>query len=107
MIISNKKIRIFKTLWSEMDKNKKEKKSEEDLGLKEVHKVWGPVEADVIKSFLQSHGISCLLRGKVVQSVHPFSADGLGEIKIFVPKKDYALAKNLLKEKSRANSDNQ
>ncbi len=83
-----------------MDRIKeKDKKSEEDLGLKEVHTVWGPVEADVIKSFLQSNGISCLLRGRVVQSVHPFSTDGLGEVKILVPKKDYALAKKLLKDK--------
>jgi hypothetical protein len=90
-----------------MDKNKnKEKKSEEELNLKELHTVWGPVEADVIKSFLQSHGISCLLRGKVVQSVHPFSADGLGEIKILVSKKDYALAKKLLEDKLEDNPDN-
>ncbi len=83
-----------------MDKIKgKEKKLEEDLGLKEVHTVWGPVEADVIKSFLESNGISCLFRGKVVQSVHPFSADGLGEVKIFVSKKDFALAKKLLEDK--------
>ncbi len=83
-----------------MDKIKeKEKRSEKDLWLKEVHTVWGPVEADVIKSFLESNGMSCLLRGRVVQSVHPFSADGLGEVKIFVSKKDYALAKNLLKDK--------
>ena len=89
------------------ENNKKEKKSEEDLSLKEVHTVWGPVEADVIKSFLQSHGISCLLRGKVVQSIHPFSADGLGEIKIFVSKKDYALAKQLLNNKPGDISGNQ
>ncbi|MCK4932235.1 MAG: DUF2007 domain-containing protein, partial [Candidatus Aminicenantes bacterium] len=57
------------------------------------------VEADVIKSFLESNGISCLLRGKVVQYIHPFSADGLGEIKIFVSKKDFALAKKLLEDK--------
>ena len=89
------------------ENNKKEKKSEEESQLKEVHKVWGPVEANVIKSFLKSHGISCLLRGQVVQSVHPFSADGLGEIKILVSKKDYALAKKLLKNKQGDNSDNQ
>ncbi len=83
-----------------MDKIKgKEKKLEEDLALREVHTVWGPVEADVIKSFLESNGISCLFRGKVVQSVHPFSADGLGEVKIFVSKKDFALAKKLLEDK--------
>lgn len=80
-----------------IEENKK--KQEDDLQLKLVHKAWGSAEAEVIKSFLKSNGISCLFRGKVVQSVHPFSADGLGEIKIFVPEKDYATAKELLKKK--------
>jgi hypothetical protein len=75
------------------------KKDSGDFQLKEVCKVWGPAEAEVIKSFLKSHGISCIFRGQVVQSVHPFSADGLGEIKIFVPEKDFALAKKLLQLK--------
>lgn len=75
------------------------KSPKEDKDLKELHKVWGPVEAEVLKSYLESNGISCILRGQVVQSVHPFSADGLGEIKIFVSKKDYKTAKELLKNK--------
>jgi len=79
------------------DKNKKQ--PWEDEGLKKVHSAWGPAEAEVVKSYLQSHGISCLLKGLVVQSVHPFSADGLGEIKIYVQEKDYKLAKKLLEEK--------
>ncbi len=70
-----------------------------DSKLKELHKVWGPVEAEIIKSYLESHGIVCILRGKVVQSVHPFSADGLGEIKILVSEEDYARAQELLKKK--------
>ncbi len=77
----------------------KKKKTEDELRLEELHRVWGPVEAEVIKTFLESHGISCFLRGKVVQSVHPFSADGLGEIKIFVPRKDLSIAEKLLKKK--------
>lgn len=80
-----------------IEENKK--KQEDDLQLKLVHKAWGSAEAEVIKSFLESNGISCLFRGKVVQSVHAFSVDGLGEIKIFVPEKDYATAKELLKKK--------
>lgn len=71
----------------------------DDSDLKELHKVWGPVEAEVIKGYLESNGIPCILRGKVVQSVHPFSADGLGEIKILVAEKDYAAAQELLKKK--------
>lgn len=79
--------------------NKKDKKPLQDpeSEFKVLYKAWGPAEAEVIKSFLQSHGISCLLKGLVVQSVHPFSMDGLGEIKILVHEKDYSLAKKLLK----------
>lgn len=77
------------------------KKDKRDLQLKEVCKVWGPAEAEVIKSFLKSHDIPCIFRGQVVQSVHPFSADGLGEIKILVPEKHFALAKKLLHQKTK------
>jgi hypothetical protein len=35
----------------------------------------------------------------VVQSVHPFTMDGLGEIKILVSEKDQALAEELLKSR--------
>lgn len=80
----------------------KNKKVDKDLKLKELGKVWGPAEAEVIKSFLESNGISCIFRGLVVQSVHPFSTDGLGEIKILVSEKDYAEAKKLLEEISPA-----
>ena len=67
-----------------------------DIKLKELHSVWGPAEAEVLKSFLESNGIKCILKGLVVQSVHPFSADGLGEVKIFVAEKDFKQAKKLL-----------
>ncbi len=79
----------------------KTKKTDPDVDskLKELHKVWGPVEAEIIKSYLESNGIVCILRGKVVQSVHPFSADGLGEIKILVSEEDYTKAQELLKNK--------
>jgi hypothetical protein len=70
-----------------------------ESGFKEVYKAWGSVEAEVVKSFLESHGISCLLKGLVVQSVHPFTMDGLGEIKILVPEKDHVLAQKLLKSR--------
>ena len=79
----------------------KDKKIQKDnkIEFREVYKAWGPAEAEVVKSFLESHGIPCMLKGLVVQSVHPFSMDGLGEIKIFVPKKDHALAEKLLKSR--------
>lgn len=76
-----------------MTDDKKEKMAGK---LVEIHKVWGPAEAEVIKSFLESHGISCILKGLVVQSVHPFSMDGLGEIKILVSENDSEMAQKLL-----------
>ena len=83
-----------------MENNKRDdSKLEPESKIKEVYSVWGPAEAEVIKSFLESNGIKCLLKGLVVQSVHPFSADGLGEIKIFVGEKDYEVAKKLISEK--------
>jgi len=83
-----------------MDKDKRKKKSSgDDLSLREVHKVWGPAEAEVIKTFLESNGIQCIFRGKVAQSLYPISSDGMGEIKILVSEKDYDLAKKLLRSR--------
>jgi hypothetical protein len=82
--------------------DKKINHKNDDFKLKELKTVQGPVEAEVLKSFLESHGITCMMKGLVVQSVHAFSADGLGKIRIFVPEKDYPLAKKLLEEKSPA-----
>jgi CRISPR/Cas system-associated protein Csm6 len=78
----------------------KENKKFRDIKLIEVTTVQGPVEAEVIKSFLESCGISTFLKGLVVQSVHAFSADGLGKIKVMVDEKDYQKAKSLLEEKN-------
>jgi len=79
-------------------KNKPKNKSR-DINLIEIITVQGPVEAEVIKSFLKSFGINPVLKGLVVQSVHAFSADGLGKITVMVDEKDYKKAKALLEEK--------
>ena len=78
----------------------KQNKKPRDIKLVEVATVQGPVEAEVIKSFLESFGISIVLKGLVVQSVHAFSADGLGKITVMVKEKDYEKAKSLLAEKN-------
>lgn len=76
-----------------------DKDEDRKLNLVEAARVHGPVEAEVIKNFLESEGISCFFKGLMLQSIYPFSADGLGEIKIFVPEKDLDLAKKLLENK--------
>lgn len=64
--------------------------------LKEIRKVWGLAEADVIKSFLESQGIPCFLQGNVSHSIYPFDLDGLGEVRIFVKEEDSEVAQELL-----------
>ncbi|OGD12236.1 MAG: hypothetical protein A2Y86_07025 [Candidatus Aminicenantes bacterium RBG_13_62_12] len=75
-----------------------DKQRNNDLELVEIHKVWGPAEMEVIKSMLNSHDIFCMTRGQVPQSILPMTTDGMGEIKILVPKKDADLAKKLIKD---------
>jgi hypothetical protein len=72
--------------------------NEQDQPLKELRSVWGQSEAEVIKSLLESHGITCLFRGRVLQSIYPMTMDGLGEIKIFVTEKDFEAAMAVLAE---------
>jgi hypothetical protein len=64
--------------------------------LKELTTVWGPFEADVVKGFLESNGISCLVRGRMVPFVYPFTVDGMAEFKIFVREKDFETARELM-----------
>jgi hypothetical protein len=75
-----------------------------DVKLKELRRVWGLSEAEVIRSFLASHGITCIFRGEMVQAVYPITVDGMGEIKILVAEADYPLARDLL-ESSRLNPE--
>ncbi|MBD3414710.1 MAG: hypothetical protein GF421_09810 [Candidatus Aminicenantes bacterium] len=79
--------------------NKKPTKKFRDINLVKVKTIQGPVEAEVIKSYLQSYGIETVLKGLVVQSVHAFSADGLGKITVMVDEKDFKKAKSLLQER--------
>ena len=72
--------------------------SADDLNLKEVHRVWGLAEADVIKSYLESNGIECIYRGLVVPYVYSFTTDGMGEIRIMVKDEDFETAKSLLEK---------
>jgi len=66
------------------------------LQLIEVHRAINDEEALVIKGLLESQGIHCILRSMVVHAVHPFSMNGLGEVRILVAELDAPDAKSLL-----------
>jgi len=80
----------------EKEDGPKNPEPENPLDLRELCRVWGPFEADVIKSFLEGHGISCLVRGRMVPFVYPFTVDGLAEFKVFVRGEDFETARELL-----------
>ncbi|MCX7974244.1 MAG: DUF2007 domain-containing protein [Candidatus Aminicenantes bacterium] len=62
-----------------------------------MKKVWGPAEAEIVKSFLNNYGIKCVFLGQANPTSYPIATDGLGEIKIMVAEEDYDLALELLK----------
>jgi hypothetical protein len=77
------------------DEKKKHTKSDK-YDLKVLISVWGQAEAEVLKGFLENSGIPCFFKSQSVQSVYPFTMDGLGEIKIYVKEPDLEAAKKLL-----------
>lgn len=62
----------------------------------EVYRATGELEANVIKGLLDSQGIPSFLRGNAAHSVHLFTVDGMGEIKIMVNEQDAARARELI-----------
>ncbi len=50
----------------------------------EVYRAVGEVEARVIQGLLESYGIPCLLKSDAASSVHAFTVDGMGEVKVMV-----------------------
>ncbi len=50
----------------------------------EVYRAPNGMEAQVIKSLLESFDIPCFLKSNAAPSVHTFTMDGMGEVKIMV-----------------------
>ncbi|MBN1176777.1 MAG: DUF2007 domain-containing protein [Dehalococcoidales bacterium] len=57
--------------------------SKEDK-LVEVYKAQNDMEAQVIRSLLESYDIPCFLKSNAAPSVHMFTVDGMAEVKIMV-----------------------
>jgi hypothetical protein len=52
--------------------------------LVEVYRASSDMEAEVIKSLLDSFNIPCILKSNAVASVHMFAVDGMGEVRVMV-----------------------
>jgi hypothetical protein len=69
---------------------------EDDADLVELTRVYGPFEADLIKNFLESHGVASIIRGRMAPIIYPFTVDGLAEFKVLVQKMDLEKARDLI-----------
>lgn len=58
--------------------------------------VWGEVEAQLLKGFLEGEGIQVRLRRHVPPSVYPVTVDGLAEVQLLVREEDLLLAQEAL-----------
>lgn len=67
----------------------------------EVYQAAGELEAQIIKGLLESHGIPCLLKSNAAPSVHTFTFDGMGTVKVVVEESSAGQAKRLIVEKER------
>jgi len=70
--------------------------------LVEVYRATGEIEAQVIKGLLESYGIPCLLQSHAASSVHVFTVDGMGEVRVMVLESMAEEAKRLTEGKDDA-----
>jgi hypothetical protein len=67
--------------------------------LVEVYRANGEMEAQVIRSLLEYHGIPCLLRGEAARNIYGLTVDGIAEVRIMVWERMADKARSLIKEK--------
>ena len=65
--------------------------------LVEIYKATNEMEAQVIKSLLESYDIPCFLKSNAAPSVHMFTVDGMGEVRVMVRDSDLEKARQLIK----------
>jgi hypothetical protein len=58
----------------------------------------GEYEAKIVQGLLESGGIQTVIKGDLVQGVHPITVDGLGLMTVFVRRKDLEEAKAVLEQ---------
>ena len=72
------------------------KKSDPEINLVEVWRTHGEVEAQVIRSLLESNGIKAILSGEALRFVYGFTLDGLAEVRILVKSEDAKNARDII-----------
>jgi hypothetical protein len=69
-----------------------------------LSEVQGRLEAEFIKSYLESQGIEVeLFQESIGHHIYPVTVDGLGRVQLFVSKEQAAEARQLLEEYNQPN----
>ncbi len=68
----------------------------------EVYRATGELQAQVIKSLLESYEIPCLLKSIAAPSVHTFAVDGMGEVRVMVSTSMAERARELIRGEGNA-----
>lgn len=59
----------------------------------------GRMQADLLKSYLEAAGVEVeLFQEAVGRHIYPVMVDGLGRVQVFVPKRQLAEARGILKD---------
>ncbi len=81
-----------------MDDSSSETNFDREMKMVEVHTVQGYIEAEIVQACLRSYGIESTTRGLAAQSIHPFTIDGMGKIKILVMESEAESARQIIAE---------
>lgn len=75
----------------------------DELKWEVLTEVQGRLEAEFIKSYLESQGVEVeLFQESIGHHIYPVMVDGLGRVQIFVPKEQVKEAQRLLEEYTNA-----
>lgn len=59
------------------------------------------MEAQVVKALLESHDVPVIFQSNAAPSVHVFTVDGMGAVKILVPEAYEKIAKELIESSGK------
>ena len=65
----------------------------------EVYQARGEAEAQIIEGLLESYGVPCFLKSQAAPSVHTFTVNGMGEVKVMVRESMAEKARRLIRGK--------
>ena len=70
----------------------------DELTWEKIADVQGRLDAELIESYLEAHGIDVeLIQEAIGRTIYPVSVNGLGHVQIFVPKEKVEEAREFLK----------